>query len=181
MYAYHVVTDSPMVVGQKIVFDETHHSGVYKRAYERLDIVNDIYAHPEKYDPEKTEYLTMVALRELALEEMRKEKYPQYPSRMACLYTSQTYEEAEKWGWYFSTHGRPTYSIVKLEFDGNFFIGDATKCFDGLPYKEENLKLAELYWKNGPNPPDEPPIVEMLIDGNITVIEVLKEINANIG
>ena len=42
MYAYHVVTDSPMVVGQKIVFDETHHSGVYKRAYERLDIVNDI-------------------------------------------------------------------------------------------------------------------------------------------
>lgn len=35
-----------------------------------------------------------VALRELALEEVRKEKYPQYSSRMGCLYVSKTFEEA---------------------------------------------------------------------------------------
>ena len=29
MYAYHVVTDRPMHVGQTIIFDEIHHSGVY--------------------------------------------------------------------------------------------------------------------------------------------------------
>ena len=49
MYAYHVVTDRPMEIGQEIIFDETHHSGVYKRVHEKLDIVNDIYANPEKY------------------------------------------------------------------------------------------------------------------------------------
>ena len=39
MFAYHVVTERPMYVGQHIVFDEKHHSGVYKRVYEKLNIV----------------------------------------------------------------------------------------------------------------------------------------------
>jgi hypothetical protein len=40
MYVYHVVTDRPMQVGQQIVFDETHHSGVYRRVFDKIDIVN---------------------------------------------------------------------------------------------------------------------------------------------
>ena len=48
MLVYHVVTDRPMYVGQHIVFDEEHHSGVYQRVYEKLDIVKDIYSNPEK-------------------------------------------------------------------------------------------------------------------------------------
>lgn len=32
------------------------------------------------------------------MEEVRKEEYPFYPSRMSCLYVSRTYEEAERWG-----------------------------------------------------------------------------------
>lgn len=98
MLVYHVVTDRPMYVGQHIVFDEEHHSGVYQRVYEKLDIVKDIYSNPEKYDEETLEHHTSVALRELALEEVRQKKYPKYPSRMGCLYVSKTFEEAEKWG-----------------------------------------------------------------------------------
>ena len=180
MQAFHVVTDRPMQVGQRIVFDETHHSGVYQRVYAKLDAVNDIYAHPEAYDEEKLEHHTSVALRELALEEVRRERYPQYPSRMSCLYVSQTFEEAEKWAAFFARIGRPTYSIVKLEIEGNCFIGDATKCFDGRTDRKENRRLAQLYWKNEPNDPDKPPVVEMLVDGNITVLETIKEINANL-
>lgn len=30
-YVYHVVTDKPMEVGQQIVFDEHHHSGVSEK------------------------------------------------------------------------------------------------------------------------------------------------------
>ena len=71
MYTYHVVTEKPMHVGQQIKFDETHHSGVYKRVYEKIDIVNDIYANPDKYDVER-------------LEEVRQKYYTQYPSRMRC-------------------------------------------------------------------------------------------------
>ena len=35
MYVYHVVTDRPMYVGQEIIFDKEHHSGVYQRVQEK--------------------------------------------------------------------------------------------------------------------------------------------------
>ena len=115
MYAYHVVTDRPMQVGQTIIFDETHHSGVFQRVYEKIDVVNDIYANSDKYDRENMEHHTSVALRELALEEVRRKMYPQYPSRLSCLYVTKTLEEAERWGEFFAKIGRPTYGIVKLK------------------------------------------------------------------
>lgn len=87
-----------MYVGQQIVFDDEHYSGAYQKVYDKLDIVNDIYANPAKYDVETLEHHTSVALRELALEKIRQRKYPQYPSRMACLYVSESVEEAGKLG-----------------------------------------------------------------------------------
>lgn len=180
LYAYHVVTDRPMHVGQQIVFDETHHSGVYQRVRDKISIVDDIYLNPSRYNAETLEHHTSVALRELALEEVRKQRYPMYPSRMSCLYVSETLEEAEKWGAFFAQIGRPTYAIVKLKIEGNCFIGDATKCFRGQLDKQENLRLAEIYWENDSTVSDQQPVREMLVDGLITVIEVIKEINANI-
>lgn len=46
-YAYHVVTDRPIELGQHILFDETHHSGVYERVMARLDTVNELSAIPQ--------------------------------------------------------------------------------------------------------------------------------------
>lgn len=180
VFVYHVVTDRPMYVGQRIIFDEEHHSGVYQRVYDKIDIVNDIYANPDKYDAEKLEHHTSVALRELALEEVRQKKYPQYPSRMGCLYVSKSFEEAENWGKFFSEIGRPTYHIVKLDVKGNCFMGDATKCFKGQLSREENLRLAEIYWENSVDTGNQHAICEMLVNGEIVVVEIVKEINANI-
>lgn len=180
MYAYHVVTDRPIQIGQEIIFDETHHSGVYNRVHEKLNIVNDIYANPEKYREKELEHHTSVALRELALEEVRKKKYPGYPSRMSCLYVSKTLQESEDWAEFFTRIGRPTYCIVKLKIEGRCFEGDATKCFDGQIDKSENLRLAEIYWENRQEDTQDRPIVEMLVDGKITVLEIVKEINAGI-
>ena len=118
--AYHVVTDRPMQLGQQIIFDDAHHNGVYQRVHERAELVNDIYTNPAKYNSETLDYPTTVALRELALEEVRQKEYPTYPSRMGCLYVSKTFEEADNWGKYFAEIGRPTYSIVKLDIKGNF-------------------------------------------------------------
>ena len=179
MYVYHVVTEKPMKAGQQIVFDETHHNGVYQRVLEKINIVHDIYANPARYNVETLEHHTSVALRELALEDVRRNKYPEYPSRMSCLYVSNTFEEADNWGKFFAEIGRPTYHIVKLAVEGNCFVGDATKCFDGKLDKKENLRLAELYWANKPNIKNFP-ICEMLVDGYIKVIEIVKEINANL-
>ena len=82
-----------------------------------------------------------------------KEKYPMYPSRMSCLYVSETLEEARRWGEFFARIGRPD--------------------------KEENIKLAEIYWRNEPDSSDQEPVREVLVDGTITVMEIVEEINAN--
>ena len=86
-----------------------------------------------------------VALRELALEKVRKEKYPQYPSRMASLYVSKSYDEAVRWGKYFARVGCPTYCVAKIKVNGNCYYGDAYKCFDETISEKENLRLAEIY------------------------------------
>ena len=174
-FAYHVVTERPMYLGQHIIFDESHHSGVYERVMDRRGIVKEIYDNPEKYRNIELEYPTMVALRELALEEVRKEKYPKYPSRMACLYVSETLDEAVRWAEYFIKLGRPTFQIVRFRITGNKFVGDAKKCFDGTFDRAENLKLAELYWENRDNPVDELPINEILVSGDLEVVEIVEE------
>ena len=172
---YHVVTDKPMKVGQELIFDDNHHSGVYDRVYSYKEKVDDIYKNPEAYKNIELEHHLKVALRELAIEEVRKEKYPDYPSRLASLYVSNTLSEAEKWYNLFIELGRPTYAIVKVEVDGNIYIGDANNCFDGTIDREKNLELAEKYWKYKENIEGKEPIVEILASGKIRVIEIVKE------
>lgn len=179
-YAYHVVTERPMRTGQRILFDENHPNGVYRRVYEKLDIVRDIYANPDRYSAGELEHHTSVALRELALEEIRQRKHPAYPSRLRCLYVSDTLEEAEKWCGLFLAWNRPTYQIVRLRISGNRFIGDANNCFTARLDKQENLSLAERYWANKPNAQNLPPIKEILVDGSIEVVQIVKEIGANL-
>lgn len=177
--AYHVVTDRPMAPGQVILFDEAHHSGVFQRVMALTDQVEDVYAHPEKY-PLPLEHQLDVAIRELALEQVRKEKFPQYPSRMACLYVSKTLKESQDWAAFFARIGRPTYAIVELSIKGFVFSGDACNCFDGTPDLEENLAKAEHYWLNLPNVDGDRAILELLVDGEIRVERIVEEINANI-
>lgn len=176
IFAYHVVTDRPMEAGQHIVFNENQHNGVYRRVMEKLPLVNEIYSHPDRYEAEKLEHHTRVALRELALEKVRKERYPEYPSRMGCLYVSESMEEAEMWAGLFAEWKRPVYAIVRLKITGRVFTGDANNCFDAAVNETENLLLAERYWKNEPNLAGEPVIREMLVDGDIEVAEIVKKI-----
>lgn len=175
---FHVVTDRPMQVGQHIIFDAQHHSGVYSRVMEQLDTVKDVYAHPDRY-PAPLEHHLDVALRELAMEDVRKAYYPQYPSRMASLYVSRTLEEAQRWGEFFARIGRPTYAIAELRVNGRCFLGNACNCFDGTANYEDNVAKAHHYWQNLPNEDGEY-IWEMLVDGDIELVRFVQEINANI-
>jgi hypothetical protein len=180
MIFYHVVSDRPKYIGQHFVLNKEHPNGVYARVREQMGIVEDIYKNPGKYEGTELSHDVGVALRELALEKVRKEKYPQYPSRMAALYVSRTYKEAEQWAEYFARIGRPTYCVAKIQVSGKIYYGDAYKCFDGTVSEEDNLKLAEKYWLNRPNEDGQEPIIEVLVDGDIEVVEIMKEVNANI-
>lgn len=179
MKVYHVVCDRPLQVGQKIIFDDTHHSGVYNRVMALAETAADVLAHPEKY-PLPLEHHLDVAIRELAMEQIRRERYPAYPSRMACLYVSLEEGPARQWAEYFARLGRPTYAVVELEVEGRCFVGDALNCFDGTPDQADNLARAQRYWQNAPNGEGREPIREMLVDGDIRVVRIIEEIGANI-
>ena len=174
---YHVVTEKPMFFGQHIIFDNNNHSGVYKRVMAKLNIVNEIYNNPNKYKDIILDHHTKVALRELAMEEVRKEKYPNYPSRLSCLYVSTNLDDALMWADSFIKNGRIVYQIVKLKHNGNEFTGDAYNCFEGSINKEENIINAHNYWLNNKNKMGNNPIYETIIDGDIEVIEIIKEYN----
>ena len=49
---YHVVTERPMELNQKIIFDDNHHSGVFERIYKEKDLVDKVYSN---YDVELTD------------------------------------------------------------------------------------------------------------------------------
>ena len=170
-FFYHVVTERPMYLGQEIIFDDNHHSGVYKRILKEKDLVDKLYSGEEI---ELTDDLKK-ALREYALEEIRINEYPNCPSRLSCLYVSNTLEEAMFWYNIFIEQGRPTFQIVKVEVDGSYFTGDSWNCFKGTSEKIKNLELARRYWNNEENFKGEKPIVETLVDGKIKVVEIIKE------
>lgn len=177
---YHVVTERPMWEGQHILLGQGRHNGVYSRVMEKLELVDQIYADPGAWAGKELEHHTAVALRELAMEEVRKERFPQYPSRMACLFVSETLAEAEDWAAFFANDcHRPTYQIVKLTVHGRVFAGDACNCFEGTPDKARNLAMAENYWLAGPNEEGRP-VKELLADGDLEVAEIVREINRNI-
>ena len=71
MIFYHVVSDRPKKAGQHILLDGEHPNGVHDRVYAQLDIVEDIYKNPGKYEGTELTHEVDVALRELALEEFR--------------------------------------------------------------------------------------------------------------
>lgn len=177
MLVYHVVTDRPMALGQRLRFDEGHCSGVCRRVQEKEAAVAAVYTSPEQYRGAALEHHLAVALRELAMEEVRQEEYPDYPSRLRCLYASGTLAEAERWAAFFAELGRPTYAIVKIKVDGSSFCADAERCFDGSANHGLNRRLAREYWDN---PYDGSGVCEMLVDGQIDVVEIVKEINANV-
>ena len=172
-YFYHVVTNKPMYIGQKISFTDDNQSGVYKRVMEKESLVNDIYAHPENYHQEDLDHHTKVALRELAMEEIRQKHYPNYPSRIKSLYVSTDLEDSYMWANSFIKKGRVVFQIVKLKTTGNSFTGNAYNCFEGTTSKEHNLKESYAYWDNIIKNENEI-IYETIIDGEIEVVDIIE-------
>ncbi|GGP14475.1 DUF2441 domain-containing protein [Oceanobacillus neutriphilus] len=175
-YLYHVVTEKPMQAGQIIIFDETRYNGIYNRVMTCKKILDGDNPVDElsEFINSNIEYWTVRTHRELALEQVRKEKYTNYPSRMSCLYTSKTLPGAEMWAASFINSNRKVYQIVKLQTDDRTFDGDAYNIFDGTGDVEEINRNEDYYWANKPNKLGKEPLIETLIDGRIEVVEIIK-------
>lgn len=188
-YVYHIVTRNKMSLGQIINFDENKRNTLYKFFFEReqrnskgedfVRILHNQYSEGELHlDNEDAEVAikyvgqTIRAIREVIVEMVRLQEYPQYPSRLSCLYAAKTYEDALKWKDLFDSYKRNVLQIVKLRVYGEMFEGDANLLpkEDGTPF---SLKIEEAreYWEG--NVENELP--EILINGKIEVVEIIDD------
>jgi hypothetical protein len=188
-YAFHLVTREKMSLGQQITFDNNQHNTLYRFFFEKeqlnskgedsLRILQDHHTSDGlKLNKEDAEVVskytgqTIRAIREVLTEMVRLQQYPEYPSRLSCLYAAKTYEEALKWKELFDSYNRNVLQIVRLRVKGSYFEGDAALLpkEDGVPFAQK-IAQAKEYWKG--NAKNELP--ELLVNGEIEVVEIIEE------
>ena len=187
--AYHIVTNNIMTLGQVINFEEDQKNTLYRFFLEKehvnqqdedcMQILTNHYTDEGLHlDKENATILvqyaghTMRAVREVLAEMVRLQEFPNYPSRLSCLYATISYEEALKWKALFDSYNRKVLQIVKLRVFGNYFEGDG----ELLPTLEANpfnrkIEQAREYWKG--NMKRE--LTELLINGKIEVVEIMDD------
>lgn len=118
---------------------------------------------------------TIRAVRETIVEMVRLQEFPEYPSRLSCLYASKSYEDALKWKALFDSYNREVLQIVKLRVIGSSFEADGNLLpkEDGIPFSQK-IEQAREYWKG--NVRNELP--ELLINGRIEVVEIIDDFSS---
>lgn len=191
-FVYHIVTRNKMSLGQIINFDENQKNTLYRFFFEKEqvnskgeDFIQVLHSHYTNegltLDKENAElavkYMgqTTRAVREVIVEMVRLQEYPQYPSRLSCLYAAKSYEDALKWKQLFDSFNRKVLQIVKLQVYGNYFEGDGDLLpkEDGLPFSNK-IEQAREYWNSNVNKE----LPELLINGKIEVIEIIDDFSA---
>ncbi|PEA81146.1 DUF2441 domain-containing protein [Bacillus pseudomycoides] len=192
LYVYHIVTRKKMILGQIINFDKNKNNTLYRFFFEReqlnskgedcIQILQDHYTNEGlNMNKENAEVAikyvdqTIRAIREVIVEMVRLQEYPEYPSRLSCLYAAKSYEDALKWKELFDSYNRKVLQIVKLRVIGNSFEGDGNLLpkEDGVPFSRK-VEQAKEYWKG--NVKNELP--ELLINGKIEVVEIIDDFSA---
>ncbi|ULO09603.1 DUF2441 domain-containing protein [Paenibacillus sp. 19GGS1-52] len=192
LYVYHIVTRKIMYPRQVIYFDKDKKNQLYNFFFEKeqfnskgedfIQILNGHYTNEGlKMDKENAEVAikyvgqTIRAIREVIVEMVRLQEYPEYPSRLSCLYAAKSYKDALKWKELFDSYNRKVLQIVKLRVNGNIFEGDGDLLpkEDAVPFSQK-IEQAREYWKGNVN--NELP--ELLINGEIEVVEIIEDFSA---
>lgn len=109
---------------------------------------------------------TSICIREYAFEEVRKEYYPELPSRQKCLWVSRK-DDVNYWKTQINI---PNRFLLTLELTGDVFAGDSKwldpKTFSSEEYKERALH----YWREEKT---SNPQMEYLFSGVAHVKEVV--------
>ncbi|AZJ20492.1 MULTISPECIES: DUF2441 domain-containing protein [Bacillus] len=191
-YVYHIVTREKMNIGQIIHFDKNQTNTLFHFFFERehlnsngedpMQILKEHYTNEELHINNENakvvmNYMnqTIRAVRETIVEMVRLQEFPEYPSRLSCLYAAKSYEDTLKWKALFDSYNREVLQIVKLRVIGNCFEGDGNLLpkEDGIPFSQK-IEQAREYWKG--NVSNELP--ELLINGKIEVVEIIDDFSA---
>lgn len=190
---YQVATDRNYKVGDVITFNKEIPNGQHNRVFNRDFKLNNVRPSDEMYEVAKRKFKKFkskediysiarilesydVAVKELALEDVRKELFPNLPSRLHCMYLSLTKdialqniksmsESREKNGKHFQA--------VAVKLSGKIFkAGKVYMSREAQSYGYYKEKAIE-YWKQK-NLKDED-VKEVLFEGTAEIVEILDE------
>ena len=193
---YQVATDRNYKVGDKLVFDKNIPNGQFKSVFQTSfkvdskrpsDILYSIAGH--RFKKLKTNQLYELAhileyydvfVKELALEEVRANKFPDLPSRLHCMYLSiskdialQNIESMSK----NTEKNGSQFQAIAVKLNGTIFKAGKfymTRESESYEYYKEK---AYGYWSQKDLRDDA--VKEILFEGEVEVVEILKEIYKN--
>ena len=168
LYVYHIVTRKKMDLGQIISFDKNKKNTLYHFFFEKEqmnskgeDFIQILHGHYTndglKMDKENADVAiryvgqTIRAIREVIVGMIRLQEYPEYPSRLSCLYAAKSYEDALKWKELFNSYHRRVLQIVKLRVIGNIFEGDGIFYQRKMEFLSPEKSNKPEYWKGNIN------------------------------
>lgn len=184
MEYYHLVTRIPMYKGQIIDFSNGQHNRLYEFWMKRedrsqdgrdaFDILNENRPLNDEEEKVLIDYVFCQsrAVRETITELVRMKSFPQFPSRLSCLYVCDTLEKAMKWKQNFEDNNRTVLQLVKLKSDAPAFTGDASLLpeVNGDSF-DKKIEQANRYWSG-----ELPGILEeTLLGGKIEVVEIIED------
>ncbi len=161
---YKRVIDGDYTLNGETFYDESHHTKKLKKyCLVSGKKVNALYRIINNYD---------FAIRELALEDIRKHNFPKYPSRFKSLFVCDTLEDALVWFPLIGYKQQDT-KLLKLKCTGKLFVGDSrVNRKDNNSYARQ-LEQSLKYWQGEQT---SSPRFECLFEGTAEVVEVVKEI-----
>lgn len=190
---YQVATDRNYKVGDILEFNKDIPNGQFNRVFSTDFRLNDIRPSDEMYSVANRKFKKFkskddaykiahileyydVSIKEIALEEVRREKFPNLPSRLHCMYLSISKDIAlqnvksmansrEKNGKHFQAVAvKLNGTIFKA---GKVYVNREAKSYEY--YKEK----ANAYWKQKGLKDEE--VKEILFEGKAEIIQILDE------
>lgn len=187
---YQVATDRNYKVGDKFVFG--NESNVQRqRVYDTKFFIDGKSYHQIGFEFAESRKLLKnkkliinlskalaesdFVIRELAIEEVRKEKFPQCPSRLKCMFLTDKKENVMSGVKEFYKKGFGTqFQAVTVKVTGNIFYAKSVVMPRiGLSYGGYK-ELAEKYWSQDQKVDDE--VQEILFEGEAEIVEILDEV-----
>lgn len=186
---YQVATDRNYKVGDKIHFGEEDNYQAYRVWNTKLCDNQGMFSRQgfdfvdsKKIFANKNLVLKLsraleeadFIIRELAVENVRKTKYPHLPSRLKCMFLTDSKEDCLKGlkKFYQKGHGK-FFQAVAVKLNGEvFFVRDKVMPRLGLSYLEY-LKLADEYWGQDQN--SKGSTKEILFVGDAEIVEIIDE------
>lgn len=181
---YQIVKSRKYSVGDKIMFNENTITGQYNKVYktkyqiENLRLANIFYyfKHEKKHFKKNIKEIASLCdnydllVRELAVEKIRKEYYPNLPSRLHCMYLSLLRQTAVN---NFEKSKEEHLQVVAVKLNGKIFkCGNYMLDRNGGSFEDYEI-MAHNYWSQT-NVADEN-VKEILFEGEAEIVEIIKE------